>query len=405
MEPETGPRRNCNDPWGGRGLRERQDASKDGLNNGKGGVYLLAPWIAGLRKGLVMELTQDAAWSAGKGSGNAAHSVEGKGVMESRAHCAYNQTRECFLGLEVRAADLSSAGIGELMAARPLKSGEGVWMSPFRGIPAGAVPAPLDLVYLDDDCRVIETVESFPTFQVSSSSPRPGSVLALPAHSIYSSQTQAGDQLVLCVAEEMERRLERLTASRGEPQSSTLIAGAALLREKPLWSGGPGVLELETPAEPHKQAEHETHEMDLAPPGKRTVKQPRNWFERWWSPDPRRAPRMAGNGLAAYYWNGSAPMGHGIRDISTAGLYVVTEERWYPGTLVLMTIQRNDSGEEIKESTISVHSRAVRWGPDGVGLQFVLQDDKDVREGRLPLLDAAARRELELFLKELERTK
>ena len=53
--------------------------------------------------------------------------------------------------------------------------------------------------------------ESFPTFQVSSSSPRPESVLALPAHSIYSSQTQSGDQLVLCVAEEMERQLERLT--------------------------------------------------------------------------------------------------------------------------------------------------------------------------------------------------
>ena len=115
-----------------------------------------------------------------------------------------------FLRLEVKVGDLPSTHVAELMLEKPLKSGEGVWMKPFRGIAATAMPAPLDLIYLDDECRVIDMAESFPTFQVSSSSPRPESVLALPAHSIYSSQTQSGDQLVLCVAEEMERQLERL---------------------------------------------------------------------------------------------------------------------------------------------------------------------------------------------------
>ncbi len=318
--------------------------------------------------------------------------------MESRAHCAYNQTRECFLGLEVKTADLPSSGFEELMSSKSLKSGEGMWLTPFRGISAGVVAAPLDLIYLDDECRVIEAVESFPTFQVSSSSPRPESVLALPAHSIYSSQTQAGDQLVLCVAEEMERRLERLTGSRNEQSVTVSIAGAAVLREKPLWSGGPGVLELESPVAMGNLAK-ETLQMDLTPPETRTVKQPKNWFERWWSPDPRRAPRVAGNGLAAYYWNGAVPAAHGIRDISASGVYVVTEERWYPGTLVLMTIQRTDVGEELQERSISVHSRAVRWGPDGVGLQFVLPDHKkDGLDAKLPLLDAAGRKELEQFL-------
>ncbi len=324
--------------------------------------------------------------------------------MEARAHCAYNQTRECFLGLEVRAADLPAAGIGDLMSARPLKSGEGVWLRPFRGIPTASVPAPLDLIYLDNECRVIETVESFPTFQASSSSPPPHSVLALPAHSIYSSQTQAGDQLVLCVAEEMERRLEKLEELRAEQGAALTIAGAALLREQPLWSGGPGVLELESRRGPGGDSE-ETHLMDLAAPNKRSVKQPRNWFERWWSPDPRRAPRAAGNGLAAYYWNGDAPAAHGIRDISATGMYVVTEERWYPGTLVLMTLQRSDCGEALAERAVAVNSRAVRWGADGVGLQFVLSDEREVRAGRLPLLDAAGRRELERFLEFLKKEK
>jgi len=352
-----------------------------------------------------MKLMEGASSAAGKRSRKttAAAAPEGKGNMESRAHCAYNQTRECFLGLEVRPTDLPSGRIGELMSSRPLKSGEGVWLMPFRGIPAATLPAPLDLIYLDEDCRVIETVESFPTFQASSSTPRPGSVLALPAHSIYSSQTQTGDQLVLCVAEEMERRLERLTSTRSEPIAEPAIAGAALLREKPLWSGGPGVLELETRVISATQGTQESHQMDLAPPTKRAVRQPKNWFERWWSPDPRRAPRVAGSGLAAYYWNGSVPSSHGIRDISSNGLYVVTEERWYPGTLVLMSLQKTDEEEQFAERSIAVHSRAVRWGPDGVGLQFVLSDDKDVREGRLGLLDAAGKKELEQFLEFLKK--
>jgi uncharacterized membrane protein (UPF0127 family) len=354
-----------------------------------------------------MELMENTSWPAGKRreSGVAGQPAEGRGIMESRAHCAYNQTRECFLGLEVKAADLPSAGIGELMSARPLKSGEGVWLTPYRGIPTASVPAPLDLIYLDDDCRVIETVESFPTFQASSSSPRPRSVLALPAHSIYSSQTQAGDQLVLCVAEEMEQRLERLESSRVELPPSPVIAGAALLRENPLWSGGPGVLELETRVEPGIRGAEATHQMDLAAPSKKTARPARSWFERWWSPDPRRAPRVSGSGLAAYYWNGDAPTAHGVRDISATGLYVVTEERWYPGTLVLMTLQRKDYGEEVAERAVAVSSRAVRWGPDGVGLQFVLADDKNVREGAVPVLDSAGRKELENFLEFLKRVK
>jgi len=355
-----------------------------------------------------MELLErfDEAAEAGRGRGAAAQLSRDKRTMESRTHCAYNQTRECFLGLEVKAADLPSTRVGELMAARPLKSGEGVWMTPFRGIPPAAIPAPLDLIYLDQDCRVLDTVESFPTFQVSSSSPRPESVLALPAHSIYSSQTQPGDQLVLCVAEEMGQQLQRLSNPRSEAVApATTIAGAVLLREKPLWSGGPGLLELENRNGHGNKAAQDAYEMELAQGGAKGFKQPRNWLQRWWSPDPRKAPRVRATGLAAYYWNGEAPVAHGIRDISSSGLYVVTEERWYPGTLVLMTLQRSDLGEEMAERSIAVQSRAVRWGPDGVGLQFILHEEQDRRRGNAPILDAADRKEFERFLVQLERAK
>jgi hypothetical protein len=323
--------------------------------------------------------------------------------METRKLCAYNQTRECFLGLEVVEADVSYEGLREMLASLALQSGEGLWMSPFRGIPDKGISGPLDLVYLDADCRVLEVVESFPTFRGTPSGPQAASVLALPTHSIYSSQTQSGDQLMLCPAEEMERRLERVSATGVPP----VIQNAVLLREKPLWSGGPGLLQLkdrstEEPPEP-QGSKQITHEMRLVEPGMKESKPPRSWLERWWSPDPRKAPRMDSPGLAAYYWTGAAPQARNIKDISNTGLYVVTEERWYPGTLVLMTLQRTDLGEESQERSISVHSRAVRWGNDGVGLQFILKNSPAMGPGKSPLVDAVDKKELDRFLEKLRR--
>ena len=364
--------------------------------------------------------------------------------MESRKLCAYNQTRECFLGLEVDGADLSLAKLKDRIASLALKSGEGLWLSPFRGLPEWGIRVPLDLLYLDQDCRVIDVVESYPVFRANAATAQPVSVLALPTHSIYSSQTQSGDQLVLCVAEEMQQRLERFTgaashsaqgaaAASGSGSGSgpvpvpiaiaaapkravsivplpappapkhgaaSVVQSAVLLREKPLWSGGPGLLELENRSEEEQPATRQTHLMGLIQPEMKDVRPPRGWLERWWSPDPRKAPREPAPGLAAYYWTGGAPQAHEVKDISASGLYVVTEERWYPGTLVLMTLQNSDAGEEVKERTICVHSRAVRWGKDGVGLQFVLQNESD--SGAMA---AADRKALDRFLARLRKGK
>lgn len=352
------------------------------------------------------------------------------GNMESRKLCAYNQTRECFLGLEVEEADLPLAKLKDRIASLALKSGEGLWLEPFRGLPEWGIRVPLDLLYLDHACRVIDVVESYPVFRANPATPQPASVLALPTHSIYSSQTQTGDHLVLCMADEMQRRLERFsgvspasgTAAgprpvpvappannrvvsistpapvEEDPQSpAPVVQGAVLLREQPLWSGGPGVLELESRSEDAAVLARAPHLMGLIQPDMETFKPPRGWLERWWSPDPRKAPREPAPGVAAYYWTGGPPTANEIRDISATGLYVLTEERWYPGTLILITLQNTAFGEEVAERTICVHSRAVRWGKDGVGLQFVLTKKED------PTMGAADRKALDRFLERLHK--
>jgi uncharacterized membrane protein (UPF0127 family) len=133
--------------------------------------------------------------------------------MERRKYCIYNQTRECFLSLGVTAADTTFSRLRGMIGRLKLKSDEGIWVVPSNGIHTLGVLVPLDLIYLDENHRVIHLVEYFPTFRVGPWRTQAASVLELPTHTIYSSHTQPGDQLVICVAEEMGERLQKVTSA------------------------------------------------------------------------------------------------------------------------------------------------------------------------------------------------
>jgi uncharacterized membrane protein (UPF0127 family) len=127
--------------------------------------------------------------------------------MQRQKYCVYNQTRESFLSLGVAAADTTLTRLKGLIGKLTLALDEGLWIVPSQGIHTVGVLFPLDLVYLDEHNQVLHMVESFPSFRISPLIAQAASVLELPTHTIYSSQTQPGDQLVICVAEEMEQRL------------------------------------------------------------------------------------------------------------------------------------------------------------------------------------------------------
>jgi uncharacterized membrane protein (UPF0127 family) len=129
--------------------------------------------------------------------------------MERQKYCVYNQTRECFLSLGVTAADTPLARLRGLIGKLTLKSGEGVWVVPSSGVHTLGVLVPLDLIYLNEKYQVVHLVEHFPTFRIAPLRTQTDSVLELAAHTIYSTQTQVGDQLLICVAEEMEEWLSR----------------------------------------------------------------------------------------------------------------------------------------------------------------------------------------------------
>ena len=98
----------------------------------------------------------------------------------------------------------------------------------------------------------------------------------------------------------------------------------------------------------------------------------------------RRASRFAGTAVVAFYWDGSVPLPHPIRDISRTGMYVTTSERWYLGTLLHLTVDANSARTPGAPAgtvdSMMVWSKVVRHGDDGVGLEFVLVKPKDKRK-------------------------
>jgi len=127
-------------------------------------------------------------------------------------YCVFNQTRESFLGLRVTLADTQLSRLRGVLGKLRLKSDEGVWVVPSQGVHTIGVLFAIDIIYLDAWNRVMGVKESFGAFRMGPLRLNCASVLELPVHTIYSSQTQPGDQLLICSQEEMEKYLNQHAA-------------------------------------------------------------------------------------------------------------------------------------------------------------------------------------------------
>ena len=96
------------------------------------------------------------------------------------------------------------------------------------------------------------------------------------------------------------------------------------------------------------------------------------WLKNLLSRERRGAQRKDSISLDAYYWDGAAPVAHPVRDISMTGLYLVTEQRWYPGTMIEMTLQKRGVLDSEKDRSIRIMATVVWHGVDGVGFEFSL---------------------------------
>jgi hypothetical protein len=126
-----------------------------------------------------------------------------------------------------------------------------------------------------------------------------------------------------------------------------------------------------------------------------------DWFQRFRSGDRRKAERVADPRLVAYYWDGDKPKGHVVRDISATGLYLLTEDHWYPRTLVRLTLQAAMGTDGMLENSITVETMVVRQDRSGVAFTFLPQGERSAGTSDARLANGADRKTLENFLKHI----
>lgn len=336
--------------------------------------------------------------------------------------CAYNQTGERFISNEVEVVDLSATALEGRFSALIPGSGAAVWIVPFRNLSPTSFRFPVDLVYLDRRCVVLEAVESFPISRVSPAAAAAASVLVLPAQTIASVGIQPGDQLAVCSPKEMAEHLRQLQTVQAEVETKPVLIhgqGTESEVELPVCNDISQLPRGEDhfqkkPARKNASLKHATHHASRSEeslpavsaerPAPKEAATPKNWWQRLLSDDPR-DPRSVRReslpGLAAYFFTGGTPVAHEVRNISTRGLYVLTQERWYRNTIVRITL--TDRHDPTAERSITLNARVARWTEDGVGFQFIMERKKDRLSGRASAVDhlpgGSDVKQLERFIK------
>ena len=125
-------------------------------------------------------------------------------------------------------------------------------------------------------------------------------------------------------------------------------------------------------------------------------------FLRWISADSQPAKRYPLPGLVAYYWTSGTPKACSVENISSTGMYVFTDERWLPGSVIPMTLERVSADGQEPEDWIAVLIKSSAWRPDGRGLSFVFSNSTHLFGDSIPPERIADKNALNRFLKRLK---
>ena len=111
--------------------------------------------------------------------------------------CVYNKTREKFVATHATVAEgYLSRLVGLLGTTRRwARPGKGLWILPSHGVHTIGMLYALDLIFLDRNHVVVSVEEHVRPFRISKVSFKADSVLELPVHTVFRTETRVGDQL------------------------------------------------------------------------------------------------------------------------------------------------------------------------------------------------------------------
>jgi uncharacterized membrane protein (UPF0127 family) len=263
--------------------------------------------------------------------------------VQSQKLCVFNVTRQSFLSLGVNTADTHLSRLRGLLGRARLRGDEGLWVVPCQGIHTFGVLFPLDVIFLDENYRVVHLIEHLSPFRFSPVRMQSSSVLELPSRTVFWSGTHVGDQVLICSPEE-------LAAHWG---AQRVVEGGGMINDEETQRGG-------------------------NPRG--LIARMAAWFRT--STHRRRTPRLTvpeGCGYA-YYWEGGAPIPHPIVNISEAGAFFKTETVWRSGTIIELALQRNpcdDGRPPNPQELVRVAAKVMRCEPAGTAVEFIYTDPRE----------------------------
>ena len=247
-------------------------------------------------------------------------------------------TRETFTAVAQRLKNIASIGI---------------WLNPYRGIPKVSWMPDLDIVYLDEQFQVLRSIENFRQAVMNLPDVAAASAVILPAGKLREARVQP------------ENRLELRDAVTGARRTIETTLGAPVDEKTTDASQdrGTGFAEL--------LKRFLAGLLGRKPEGANAT-----------SSDRRKEKRHTIPGSVAYFSIGS-PRPQEVSNISTEGFYVRTPDRWSEGTSFLVGLQIVNPLSQEVEAMISVQSKVVRTGTDGVAFIY---DDEPAH--RTPILGA-----------------
>ncbi len=144
-------------------------------------------------------------------------------MFRKRRHVfVYNKTKETFLAFRVEVCDSIFGRLRGLLGKRSLQPDSGVWIVPANAVHTVGMLFSFDLVLIDKNFKVVGLRELVRPFRFTWPKGEAESVLELPAHSIFRSRTQIGDQLQIdrYEARKPSKFSDNLESS-GQPGSAT----------------------------------------------------------------------------------------------------------------------------------------------------------------------------------------
>lgn len=253
--------------------------------------------------------------------------------MNTHRYCVYNQASECFLSLDASRYGYSRALLASLFHKTPRGPGDSLWITSLCHWGMRRVSWSGDLIFLDDARRVLELVYSSPLREAASMDCGAASALLLAEDTIRSSHTQRGDQLLVCSVAEMKSKLTHLFDEAHADRSLPAPAIEHLMGHS---------------AEPQHARATDRKDMDRT-----------------------NAPLFV-----AWHWSTAGVMVDPIRNISETGLYLITNERWPIGATVNLNVEPLLSAGTHHSGQVSTKARVVRWGVDGVDLEFLTAEPR-----------------------------